>query len=132
MVIPDIRALCSTIEGKHLRFELAIANDLNQFKRFATATSTVMTLGKMVCDFANKEKSQSRVALRVAELLAERQSLDYENPNDTAIAIYLYVLQECESPYTLGLALAVRAHPNMWWSRQIAREVLIGKVFSAV
>jgi hypothetical protein len=128
MVIPETRLVFSQIEGINTCAAVAPANDLRQFKNFSSGIAPVITLGKLLCRGADRYDRQIKVALRIGEMLAERHDLHYAHPMDHAIGIYLMLLRDCESPYALGLAASVYSHPQFWWARKMAFEILTDTV----
>jgi hypothetical protein len=47
----------------------------------------------------------------------------YENPWDTALAAYLWALEEADHSLAVVVAEAVIACPCCWWSRKLAKNV---------
>jgi ribulose-5-phosphate 4-epimerase/fuculose-1-phosphate aldolase len=121
MSIPMIRYLMNDIEGLGTMSALAVANDIDQFARFAGGISYVLTLTKLcAASHIEGQLNQAKIAHRIGDMLAERHGLVAIHPNDTAIALYLIVLHEVKSIYLPGLAYAAHAVPNLYWANKAA------------
>lgn len=119
-----LRFLYSAIEGREAFAAVSIASGMEMFKEIVQGISSALTLMKLLDRGDSKELYQGKVALRIGTLLSERHPLEYARPDDTAIAIYLYVLHEVKSEYTKGLAAVIYQMPGLWWARHLAAEIL--------
>lgn len=126
------RTLFSAVESERVFIRFSPANDLRQFLKIAQEISEVRGLRAYAATIQTEQEHQTKLAFRLSELLIERHPVEYAHPCDHAIAIYLDVLRELRSPYTLGLAAIIYTNPQLFWGRKVAHEALVGEVFPVV
>jgi hypothetical protein len=66
---------------------------------------------------------------RISEILQKQSDPGYENPSDTALAIYLWVISVKDLSLAKAAAAFVAQAPRCWWAAKVSREVLSNEPF---
>lgn len=116
----SIREIFRNIESHDLAADLNLALNLSRFFKIANEQESVQNLKSLIKDL----KNINIILLRIKWLTEEKVDLRYENPNDTAITIYTWVLL---SEHTQAGKIAAEYAINLrqgWWAIKYARNVL--------
>ena len=111
----DLQSLFREIESHEFAAYLGVTSNLNTFLRVAFEQEIVRTL----CDALDSRENFKEVIFRIHEL--SKKSIDerYENPSDTALAIYVQAiyLKDLELGQ-IAAEIALKA-PQTWWTSKV-------------
>lgn len=110
------------IESLEFAARVNIASDLRTFLRIAGDQESVRTV---LSEIASEEKQQ-RVLSQALRLSRLQVDLRYENPWDSALAVYLWVLSLKVLPLAQVAAEAAVQAPRCWWAFRVADGILRG------
>ena len=117
----DVNALFRVVESQEMEFRLSAASGLEVFVEGVRSQPEVV---KLVEAAESDESVEGAVRCRISSLSGQDCDPQYENPNDTALAIYLVVLREVDGEAAREHAGITLTGHNLWWARSIARDVL--------
>lgn len=113
-----MKALLSLIESPGFAAATGIASDLRTMIKLASARP----VGEIL-RYAAQPRHQLTLAKRIASLGEQDIDVRYQNPADTAVAVYLWILSVVNPAFAKAAAPAALALRNGWWSHRMAREV---------
>jgi hypothetical protein len=61
---------------------------------------------------------------RVFRLTKQATDVRYENPNDTALMIYTWLLKQYSLHFALMASAAICRVPNLWWASNVATQLI--------
>lgn len=108
------------IESYGFAARLNAASGLKTFLRAASSEGSVDKLLYKMDDIENR----SLVLLRMMDLVRLKPDPRYENPKDTALAVYLWVLKIKDMNLAEIGAEAILSVPQCWWAARISRHIL--------
>jgi len=108
------------IESNEFMARLNVASDLDTFLIGCTRADATQVL----LDEFSSQSSRSEVFRRTVELSEIRFDDAYRNPWDTALAVYVWLLDRANDPDATIAAERVAAIPQCWWASKVARNVL--------
>jgi hypothetical protein len=114
------KELFNGIESHDFRFVANQAAGLKMLKRIIREQETFTTLQ----GYAKDVSGARNVLRRILDIASFETDIRYENPHDTALATYLFVLDTVESQYASIAAHIIAEMPRLWWVSQISREIL--------
>ena len=116
----DLNELFQVIESREMEFRLSAASGLRVFVKGAVSQPEVTHL----IDVAGSDTLVSYgVLLRLTNLASQECDPRYENPYDTAIAIYFLVLREVNSSLIGMSAISISGARNLWWANKLTRQM---------
>ncbi len=121
-----MKVLITAIESDEFYAQLAIANDIDNFIRFAWRNAFVRSLIENLQDSINGD-AQIKVVSRMLNLLNDEYDDHYIRSADTALAVYLLALNAVNSPYAEPLANIILKTNNLWRAAQTAMVTQVGK-----
>ena len=116
----DLSELFQVIESREMELRLSAASGLRVFVKGALSQPEVATL---IDAAGNDTLVEYGVVLRLTNLASQDCDPRYENPCDTAIAIYVVVLREVNSPLIDMSAISISGARNLWWASKLAGQV---------
>ena len=117
----NVNEVLKEIEGHQFAARLNVASDIGTFCKAARREEVVRKLFRGLASSGVRW----RVLLRTHELARQRIDLRYENPWDTAFAVYLWLMSVKDRQLAEMMAGAVSQAPQCWWAARMAREVLL-------
>jgi hypothetical protein len=75
---------------------------------------------KKLAELLRSKDWQEKVAERLADLCEQPIDPQYENPGDTALAVYLWLLDTYDRDLARRCAEKVLAAPRCWWAWRVA------------
>jgi len=109
------------IESISFAVRANVASDLNTFLEVIKAEPAVLTLQ----DQLHEDPVMIDNLLKVMEHLCNLDfETDYENPADTALTAYGWVLAKVSPSHTRRVSGLLRSLNNAWWSFQLAERLL--------
>lgn len=112
------------IESLEFAARVNIASDLRTFLRVAGNQESVTTV---LSELASPQKQQ-RVFSEALRLSRLQVDLRYENPWDSALAVFVWVLSLRALQLARVAAEAAVQAPQCWWASRIAHDVLRGSL----
>lgn len=107
------------IESPAFEIEAGVISGFAHFNRWLTGHPAVRQLVESV----NTAADVVTVVERAEDLLSEDPHSSYANPNDAALAAYLYVLAVTDRPWAWMLARRLDG-PAYFWSARLAQQVV--------
>ncbi|MBI3943361.1 MAG: hypothetical protein HY326_10150 [Chloroflexi bacterium] len=117
MNIPEIMAY---IESYEFDARLNVASDFRTFLRGIQQQKAVIDLLKIL----DTTEAREEVVFRIADLARQQVDPAYENRWDTALAVYLWLLNQVDLDLSKSGARYVLNAPQCWWALKLARQVL--------
>jgi hypothetical protein len=108
------------IESHDFAATVRVASSVRTAIESVLADPAVRDLRKQLID----SEAAYHVLARVLALASQGIDFRYENPNDTALFVYILLLGECSAELSLIAASAVCQVPNLWWASEVAAAVL--------
>lgn len=123
----DLATLFARIESDEFAVNANLASDLRTFLRFVRDQPEVRTLREML------KSVETRIKLlgRVYSLASLEPDDRYENPYDTALATYQWVLALVDYELAYYAASVVRRVAQCWWAREISAHLLRSRLVSS-
>ena len=113
--------LFAQIESHRTAARVNVASGQVSFLQAADALEPVQKLG----DLARVSvTNRAAIISRVGRLVAMRVDPRYQNPHDSALAIYLRVLHPVDKELAWIAASAVLDARNCWWASDMARRII--------
>jgi hypothetical protein len=97
----------------------AMVNVVSGFKQFVRAIAALPETKQLVKQ-VRSEDDVRRLIQRIIELSAATHDENYEHPNDTALAIYLWVLNVTQPAAARAVTPVVRECHGCWWAPRLA------------
>jgi hypothetical protein len=116
-----IREAMQEIESHEFAARLNVASDFRTFIQAAKSQEAVLTLWQ---ELDSPEKCQ-QVLYRVFELSRQRVDPRYENPWDTALAVYVWLISSKDLDLARMAAEVAAQAPQCWWATKISRHILL-------
>jgi len=111
------------IESHEFAARVNVASNLVTFLR--GARSQVSVIG--IFEELEKEEKLFQVLTRLIDLSKKTVDPRYENPWDTALAVYLWLVSlKSTKAASLGAQFILQS-PQCWWAERIARSILLGR-----
>jgi hypothetical protein len=107
------------IESSALATRLNVASGLKTFLRAIQAERAVCELRKMLV----ARVTQENILSRLIELSRQRIDRRYENPWDTALTIYLWLLSSIDQNLLSLAADIVAQAPQCWWAQKLSSQL---------
>jgi hypothetical protein len=119
----NIKQAISNIESHELAVRVNIASDLKTFFKLAQQEEVVLWLGRQLDVY----EIRLEILSRIYELSKYKIDLRYENQWDTALAVYLWLLNN-RDPIIAKIAAEVTSQiPQCWWAVKLSRFILFQK-----
>lgn len=123
-----LKQIFDEIESHRFTALLNVASDLRTFLKIAKSENCVRELLNKL----DNTNSRYRLIERVNILVSEKIDHRYLNPNDTALAIYIWAMsQKNLNSSKVTAEISVDA-PNCWWSDKISGLVLYNYITQSV
>jgi hypothetical protein len=116
--MPSAEELFSAIESHRFSALVNVASNLKTFLRALDAQPEVRSLAGAMAS----PEVRSAVLARVAELAAKDFDQGYENPWDSALAAYLWLLSTADPEMAAAAAARIRACSRCWWANKVAEK----------
>lgn len=120
----DMASTLEEIESNEFAVRLGVASNFRTFLRAAQQEEAVWRVLRELYSQGGR-LVLSQILQRVLELSNEQVDFRYENPWDTALTVYLWLLSLKDSEAAETAASAVSRALNCWWATKIARSVLL-------
>ncbi len=111
------------IESHKFAAHLNVASDFRTFLRAAEREESVRTLFRELTYSDRRE----RLFTRVLQLTNEQVDLRYQNPRDTALAVYVWLTSLQDWNLARVISQAVAQAPQCWWARYATNRILRGE-----
>ena len=109
------------IESPEFAARVNVASDFQTFLREASEQEAVSSLRRELAS----DDIRRRLCDRICQLARQQIDLRYENPNDTALTLYLWLLSLKEPQRAKRAAAVVVAHARQcWWATKVAYRLL--------
>lgn len=115
-----ITQLCDAIESHKMAALVNTASSLEVALHIIRTDQAVRALAKEL----RSPLVADHVLSRVLELTAQAVDPRYENPNDTALAIYAWLLSRHDSLLSYLACAAMSQVPNLWWASKVATGII--------
>jgi hypothetical protein len=112
--------LLTEIESYRFSARLNIASSLSAFARGLLLEESVVTLIEGLRDRENARKLLRRIVF-LSGMVTNR---DYEDPNDAAMATYLWTLAESHRDLAMVGVDATMRVANIWWAKKVCDLIL--------
>jgi hypothetical protein len=112
--------LLAEIESTRFAVHVGVASDFATLIRGARAEDSVNEL--LRC--ATEEEQRSQIMHRAIQLARRNVDIRYENPSDTALTVYLWVLMQTDLALSQLLAGVFAIAPQLWWAKKLSLAVL--------
>jgi hypothetical protein len=112
--------LFSGIESRRFAALVNVASNLKTFLRALDAQPEVQNLAAAMAS----SEVQSAVLARVTELAGKDFDQAYENPWDSALAAYVWLLNTADPQMAAAAATQVRTCSRCWWASKVAQKAL--------
>ncbi len=116
----NIKELFRNIESHDLAADLNLALNLRNFFKIADEQASIKNLKLLI----NDSENINIILLRIKDLIEQKVDLRYENPYDTAVAVYTWALF---SEHRQAGKIAAEYSTNLrqgWWAIKYARNIL--------
>ena len=107
------------IESAEFAGELSVASTLDSFLKGVGQSRVSVELSALL----DKRVHREQILHRIYSLVAEAVDIRFENPRDTAIAVYLWVLHGKDPQIGRVAASAISKARQCWWSEKLAIEI---------
>lgn len=119
----NIKQAISNIESHEFAVRVNIASDLKTFLKVVQQEEAVLWFGKQLAIY----EMRLEILSRIYELSKSKIDLRYENQWDTALAVYLWLLDN-RDPIIAKIAAEVASQiPQCWWAAKLSRFILFEK-----
>jgi hypothetical protein len=108
------------VESHDFAAGLGVANNLEMLYGAMASQQAVRDL---VALCVNRDDAY-RLVSRAVALVKEQDDVNYRNPNDAAIATYLWVLAQTQPYLAQLLAASVLNAPRFWWARKVGLDLV--------
>ncbi len=116
----SIARLCDMLESHEMAAEVNVASDLRVAINIVQTHAAVRELATKI-----KEPGLTgRILRRTLELTEQATDVRYENPNDTALLVYTWLLYQHDAFLSYVASAAISQVPNLWWASKFANHVL--------
>lgn len=116
----SIKEVFRKIEGHDFSAQLNLAPNIRNFFRYAEKQECVQQLKQLLKDTENI----TATLIRITKLVGEKVDVRYENPYDTAIAIYTWALFiENRTAGKIAAEYATEIKQG-WWTPKYAQQIL--------
>jgi len=117
--------LLREIESHSFAARVNVASDVKTFLRGVWHQAAVISLFSKLED----KNYQSLLLNKISDLAQLAVDQRYENPNDTALAVYLWVLSfKSIDLATVAASIAAQAS-QCWWAKHFSSYLLAGRLF---
>lgn len=120
----NFREAIKQIESYEFSARLNIASDFNTFLKIAQQEAVV----KIILDELNDSEKRLFMLEHIFELANESFDLRYENKWDTALAIYIWLLNLKDLKLSRIAADSVIRIPQCWWANKISQQICFEKI----
>ena len=117
----NIDELINIIESHKFAAEINIASNFNMLLDILQKHEIVNQLDRII----SLQENCNRVIYRIEELSEKEIDIRYENPWDTALAVYLWVLNSKFRHIAKDLASLTLTIQQCWWANKISRYILL-------
>lgn len=108
------------IESSAIVIRLNVASGFKTFLRAIQSEHVVVEMQRMM----TSKYVQGQVLARIGELSRLRVDRRYENPWDTALAVYLWLIKSADRNLSALSAEIVAQAPQCWWAHKLAHQLL--------
>lgn len=108
------------IESGSMVTRLNVASGLKTFLRGIQGERAVQELRSILV----ARDIQEQVLSRLIQLSRQRIDRRYENPWDTAITVYLWVISSVDQALSVLAAEIVAQAPHCWWAQRLSSQLL--------
>jgi hypothetical protein len=109
------------IESHAFAARVNVASDLRTFLRAAQAERSVNDL----LEELDSPEKRPAVLSKIYELTQRQVDPRYENPWDTALAVYVWAMSVRDSDLATIAAEAAAQAPQCWWAAKLSRKILL-------
>ncbi len=124
-----IEQAMNEIESLELCARVNIASGYRIFLQLIQEEESVRILLRELNSREQMSKILQMVLNRISDILQKQSDPRYENPSDTAIAIYLWVISVKDLNLAKAAAAFVDQAPRCWWAAKVSHEVLSNEPF---
>lgn len=108
------------IESPALSARMNVVSSERAFYRAAEVEPAIQDIVR--CSYESRDATRTLIN-RIRRLAAEEPDPNYENPNDTALALYLWIVSSIDLE-NASAAEYVLHSPNCWYAQKLARRVV--------
>jgi hypothetical protein len=123
----SIHEFTKELESAKFAAEMSV---FSGFKTFVSALNHTPILDAAINLLLVEEPSRQIVFERISELIKDNPEPEYSHPHDIAIACYLYMLSRAEMWRAELAAIQISEVNNLFWAKQLARQILNPSVTS--
>jgi len=116
------RSALATILSPEFAVKLNVVSGFRAYFRAASKETSVYTLYKAIIASAEARETVLDQIRNLAYLEIDRR---YENPNDTALAVLLWIILFAAPELVVSVADLVDRAPQSWYAKELARRILI-------
>jgi hypothetical protein len=117
----DWRRAISDIVSQEFDIRLNVVSDVRSFLRAAVTEPAVIKLYEAMVGIPRARKAVLEQIQHLSRLEVDRR---YQNPNDTALAVFLLLVMFADPRYGEIAADVVDHAPQCWYAKKIARRIL--------
>lgn len=130
----NIEQAMNEIESLELCARVNIASGYRMFLQLIQEEESVRALLRELNSREHKALNRiseilQMVLNRISEILQKQNDPRYENPSDTALAIYLWVISLKDLSLAKAASAFVTQAPRCWWAAKVSHEVLSNEPF---
>ncbi len=115
----SIQGITKAIESQDFSSVLGFANNSEMYRELLRQQPEVLQLVESLKTPSNARELLSRIDV----LVHEQDDIRFRNSRDSAIAVYIWAINELEPTLgRLAASLALSA-PRLWWARQVAAAI---------
>jgi len=118
----SLQGVMESIEGHQFAAEVNLAAGFEAFHRSIQGHSLFRELGGLMKDDPSVFRT---VLVRIVELSRKPIRTQYENPFDSAMAVYLMAVDGVDSEVAAVAAQHVSKAANCWWASQVSTGIEI-------
>lgn len=115
-----IEGLCDVIESYEMSARVNVASDLRTAIDIGRSHPVVRELSAVL----DKPGVAEKILRRVFQLATRATDVRYENPDDVALMLYAWLLDEYDPELALMASAAICGVPNLWWASRVAAQIL--------
>ena len=116
----DLQNIFAEIESHGFSAQVNVASNYKTFCRALGGQPEVQRLAALM----KLNENQQLVFQRVLELSARPSDQEFENPWDSALAAYIWLLASTDQALAKMAAAKIIESHGYWWAKKVADEVL--------
>ena len=117
-----IQNVLREMESHQFAIKLGVVSGLRPLLAAAASEPSVITLKE---EIESSGSAYEEVLNEIRDLAALEPDQRYENPNDTALAILLWMTSLTIPDFTMMAATLVDQAPQCWYAKKLARALLV-------